>query len=553
MAGWILGAAEDDSAPTERIHKMQRLRRAGFAVAVVALCVLGMACSQAASEVGASEKADDTVTVALQSQDSPLSDFESALNLTALIDAEDYDNRLDAPVLRLYQAYFNRLPDLAGAKYWLGIRRDSHSLRQIAGYMAGGQEFADNYDDTTNAQYLGRVYQNVLDRPYDQAGYDYWLDLLDTGQLDRVGVVFFMAGGTEFISNFPFTNDSTLPPTTLPPTTLPPSTLPPITAPPTGERITAAAETEPVPNRGDAADDPAIWVDPANPERSTIIGADKKGGIGVYDLSGNELHYYSVGRVNNVDIRDNVSFGSESVSLVAGSEREDAKIVFFTVDPSDRGLDLVGEIQSGIGIYGLCMHQAADGALSVFVSDSSGSVEHWEVDTSEGSIVGNRVRTIRFDSTTEGCVADDDNGSIYIAEEDQGIWRYMVDAASGVEPRLIDTTTENDGEHLRADVEGLAIWKGEDGSGYLIASSQGNDTFVIYDRISNEFVGSFEIESGTFDQVSYTDGIEVTSIALGPAFPNGLFVAQDDSNGSSNQNFKLVDWGLIARSVIGSP
>ena len=43
------------------------------------------------------------------------------------------------------------------------------------------------------------------------------------------------------------------------------------------------------------------------------------------------------------------------------------------------------------------------------------------------------------------------------------------------------------------------------------------------------------------------DGIEVVATSLGPAFPGGLFVCQDDDqDGGVNQNFKLVPWRSIA-------
>ena len=48
---------------------------------------------------------------------------------------------------------------------------------------------------------------------------------------------------------------------------------------------------------------------------------------------------------------------------------------------------------------------------------------------------------------------------------------------------------------------------------------------------------------------SGTDGIDVTNISLGSAFPQGVFVAQDDVNDSGNQNFKLVPWHVIATGV----
>lgn len=46
------------------------------------------------------------------------------------------------------------------------------------------------------------------------------------------------------------------------------------------------------------------------------------------------------------------------------------------------------------------------------------------------------------------------------------------------------------------------------------------------------------------DSVQETDGLALTSVALGPNFPNGMLVVQDGINEpiGSNQNFKIIDW-----------
>ena len=67
--------------------------------------------------------------------------------------------------------------------------------------------------------------------------------------------------------------------------------------------VLPTVETDPVPHGKDAADDPAIWVHPADPTQSIIIGIDKKGGLAVYNLAGRQLQYLAGGRINNVDLR----------------------------------------------------------------------------------------------------------------------------------------------------------------------------------------------------------------------------------------------------------
>ena len=53
------------------------------------------------------------------------------------------------------------------------------------------------------------------------------------------------------------------------------------------------------------------------------------------------------------------------------------------------------------------------------------------------------------------------------------------------------------------------------------------------------------------DGVSETDGLEVTSAALGPDFPQGLMVAQDGRNiaPEERQNFKFVSWADIIQAL----
>ena len=84
--------------------------------------------------------------------------------------------------------------------------------------------------------------------------------------------------------------------------------------------ITWAVETDPLPDGRDAADDPAIWVDPADPARSVIIGTNKKGqdGLVVYDLAGGELQAIGGAAMNNVDLRPRVIVdGRETILVVA--------------------------------------------------------------------------------------------------------------------------------------------------------------------------------------------------------------------------------------------
>ena len=317
-------------------------------------------------------------------------------------------------------------------------------------------------------------------------------------------------------------------------------------------QVAATVETEPLLSKGDAADDPAIWIHPTDPSQSTIIGTDKKGGLAVYDLSGKQIQYVPDGPMNNVDLRYNFMVGGRPVALVTATDRKQESIAVYQVNPITRLLENVAAraIDLDISAYGLCMyHSPISGKYYVFVNSEEGEVEQWELfDDGNGKVDGKKVRAFDVGSQTEGCVADDEFAQFYIGEEDVGIWKY------GAEPEADTTRTSVDStgptRHLTADVEGLTLYYASDGSGFLIASSQGSNEYAVYRREGdNTYILTFEIVAGDgIDRVSNTDGIEVANVNLSSVFSAGVFVVQDGKNDGGNQNFKLVPWSTIANA-----
>jgi len=318
--------------------------------------------------------------------------------------------------------------------------------------------------------------------------------------------------------------------------------------------VQATVETDPVPGSGDAADDPCIWIHPTNPALSTVIGTDKSGFyLLVYDLDGSEIQRVSSGKMNNVDLRYNFPLGGSTVALVTATNRSNDTIEAYTVDPATRKLEAAGSIAAGLAVYGMCMYVSpVNGDTYVFVNSSGGRVEQWRLGDGGSGVTGTRVRSFNVGSIVEGCVADDERGYFYVAEETQGIWRYGAEPGDGTTRTLVDAT--GSGGHLTADVEGLAIYYAAGGAGYLLASSQGDSSYVAYERGGdNAFVMKFRVVTGGgIDGTSDTDGIDVTNLALGASFPQGLFVVQDGGNDSGNQNFKLIPWESVAAAHVPS-
>lgn len=93
------------------------------------------------------------------------------------------------PIARLYQAAFDRTPDLLGLNYWVDQWESVQlSIGQIADGFYISEEFTATYGNLDDGAYLTQLYANVLDRTPDQGGFDYWMDRLDDG-MTRPGVL----------------------------------------------------------------------------------------------------------------------------------------------------------------------------------------------------------------------------------------------------------------------------------------------------------------------------------------------------------------------------
>jgi myo-inositol-hexaphosphate 3-phosphohydrolase len=338
----------------------------------------------------------------------------------------------------------------------------------------------------------------------------------------------------------------------------------------------AVAETTPSDLAGDTMDDPAIWIDPSNPANSAVIAADHDDhSLTVYDLKGERLHKLPLPHGNNVDVRPNFPFGGQNVPLVglAGS----GLVSFYTLDPATRKLTSVtpggATIKasalggpSGLHPHGMCMYQSPkDGGFYAFVVDNHGIVLQLQItDGGNGKIAHSLVRTIDIQARppegnpdqTEACVADEETGSLFIAEQDWHIWRYGAekDDPTGVSDRVKVDDEVSEGGHFVREAEGLAVVHPAGGPSYLIASSQkmeipgrsnSHGAFTIYQATPPyDFVRNVAIvDSPLADGCENTDGIDATAASLGPDFPYGIFICQDNNNrepNPGNMNFKYA-------------
>ncbi|WP_312913049.1 phytase [Stutzerimonas nitrititolerans] len=315
--------------------------------------------------------------------------------------------------------------------------------------------------------------------------------------------------------------------------------------------LPAEGESGPVPSLGDAADDPAIWINRSEPGASRVLGTDKKGGLVVYDLEGHQVQDLRAGRLNNVDVRDGFRLGQRQVDLAVASNRDRNSLHLFAIDPANGRLEDIGEIATPLAdIYGLCLFKDRQGAIHAIANDKDGSFLQYRLDGRSGKPQGELVRRFKVDSQPEGCVADDRRERLFIGEEDVAVWTL---GAAANAPTTLEKVI-GVGEVVHDDIEGLALYHGERAD-YLVISSQGNDSYVVLDATAPYTVrGAFRIGLNAvrgIDGASETDGLEVTSANLGGPWNQGLLVVQDGRKRmpEGTQNYKYLSWAAVADAL----
>ncbi|WP_421418626.1 phytase [Pseudoalteromonas lipolytica] len=316
--------------------------------------------------------------------------------------------------------------------------------------------------------------------------------------------------------------------------------------------ITAQAQTDAVRAFGDAADDPAIWINTHDKAHSLILGTDKRRGLMVYNLAGNELQALETGRLNNVDVRQNNSIDNPAHTWITGSNRTHNSISVYTVDTQNKVQHLAELPTTLTEIYGMCMYSSSTGNY-VFMNDKSGLFQQYKLTGNATSVNAKLVREFNVPSQPEGCSADDKTGELFLGEEDEGIWFIGAEPTAGTQPVMLQTINDM----LVDDIEGMEIYHATD-TRYLVVSSQGDNSYVLYKIIDGnvprlEFAGKFAISNNlerAIDGVSETDGLTVTATPL-PGYPEGVLIVQDGYNRmpQAPQNFKIIDWREVKKAL----
>jgi 3-phytase len=299
--------------------------------------------------------------------------------------------------------------------------------------------------------------------------------------------------------------------------------------------LTPVGATSPVPHD---ADDPAVWINPADPAKSLILGTDKNeetGGLYAWNLDGVEQWKVTpMDRPNNVDIVQ---------SVAAVSERIQRRLRLVSIRPNGTPQDVTGETavfaheQGEKGApMGLAVWSPVPGIYEAVVSPKESprwrplqrlsiSMESQRMNAQPVGRLG--VYSGDPEGEIEAMVIDRERGILFYADELSGIraWDLRADRAlshfglTGYE----------------GDREGLAIWR-RGGRTLLVSCDQIEQASRLH--IWDVTNPSRPVRIATIPTVSdSTDGIEISTEAVSPKYPAGILVMMD----SDDRRFQIYD------------
>ncbi len=97
----------------------------------------------------------------------------------------------------LYEAALNRMPDEEGLNYWAEQVANGMEMREVTLRFLDADEFRHNFNATTNEAFVEQIYTNVLNRSPDDAGMRYWVEELNSGQMQQADVLSRIADSPE--------------------------------------------------------------------------------------------------------------------------------------------------------------------------------------------------------------------------------------------------------------------------------------------------------------------------------------------------------------------
>jgi 3-phytase len=295
----------------------------------------------------------------------------------------------------------------------------------------------------------------------------------------------------------------------------------PESPPPTRTPLAPVFETA---NEGDPSpadmDDPAVWVHPTDPQGSLIVAAAKKGGLRVYDLTGQEVQRQEalldaagdpLNRFNNVDVQYNFNLNGTRIDIAVATDRIQDQLTIWKIDPAnptaplvpitadsmirafptkpnpaDRTQQIPNPDDGESTAYGLALYRdvAADRIYALATQNAEAVIRHFElVATADNKISATVVATYQFpylfmgqDLTVasetdpdadfspqfEGMSVDQRRGILYAGLEDVGLFRIDLATYTPELTPFYTTSRFDPASKIARDTEGVSIYYAAD-------------------------------------------------------------------------------------------
>lgn len=291
-------------------------------------------------------------------------------------------------------------------------------------------------------------------------------------------------------------------------------------------------------------DDPAIWINPADPAKSVVIGTDKDldGGLYVFDLSGkidSSKSIKGLKRPNNVDVEYGLILNGIPTDIVVATERSAHKLRIFSLPgmkPIDNGGIEMFEGEKGEmfrDLMGIALYKRSNGDIYAIVGRKTGPLDGsylWQYllkDDGNGNVTATPVRKFgKYSGTNEieAIAVDDELGYVYYSDEGVGVRKYYADPEKGNDELALFALTGFTEDH-----EGISIYATGNGKGYILVSDQGINQFQIFTREGHNGNPHDHILKKVVPVAAlHSDGSEITAIPLNAQFSKGLFVVMSD-------------------------
>ncbi len=304
-------------------------------------------------------------------------------------------------------------------------------------------------------------------------------------------------------------------------------------------------------------DDPAVWINYADPMQSLILGTDKgddNGGIYVFDLMGKMLRdkcITGLPRPNNIDVEYGFVLGGDTIDIAVFTQRNGDNIRILRL-PDMTFIDNGGipvfageKIQApmGIGLY----KKPATGEIFAIVSRKSGPDGSylWQYLLKDSSGIAVAVPVRRFgafkgEKEIEAIAVDDNLGYVYYSDEGAGVRKYYADPAKGNAELALFADTD-----FREDHEGISIYDHPGGTGYILVSDQQANRFHVFPREGSTGDPHRHPQLAVIPvSTDESDGSETVNFPFGDLYPKGFFIAM-----SADRTFQIYRWEQLEKRI----